>query len=53
MPRPMTATHSRQVALAEAIAFAQAHETPWARDPQAEPLRFGVHLDDPPPYNRL
>ena len=49
----MTATHSRQVALAEAIAFAQAHETPWARDPQAEPLRFGVHLDDPPPYNRL
>jgi len=36
-------------ALAEAIHFAQAHEVPWARDPQAEPLRFGVHLGDPPP----
>ena len=40
-------------ALAEAIHFAQAHEVPWARNPQAEPLRFGVHLGDPPPYNRL
>ena len=38
--------------LNDATAFAQAHEMPWARDPQAEPERFGVHLTDPPPYNR-
>ena len=37
----------------EAIAFAQAHEIPWTRDPAAEPQRWGVHHDDPPPFNRL
>ncbi len=41
------------ILLAEAVAFASAHETPWTRDPQREPLRFGVHHDDPVPYNRL
>jgi len=43
-------------ALQAAIAHAQAHETPWPRDPAADPLdgtRWGVHHDDPPPYNRL
>jgi CubicO group peptidase (beta-lactamase class C family) len=39
--------------LQEAIAFAQAHEVPWPRDPAADPARWGVHHDDPPPYNRL
>jgi CubicO group peptidase (beta-lactamase class C family) len=39
--------------LQEAITFACAHETPWARDPIAEPQRFGVHIEDPPPWNRL
>ncbi len=34
-------------------AFAQAHETPWPRDPAADPGRWGLHHDDPPPYNRL
>ena len=47
----MTATASP--ALAEAIAFASAHETPWPRDPRADPQRFGVHIEDPPPWNRL
>ena len=37
----------------EAIAHAQAHEVDWTRDPHAEPLRYGVHHDDPPPWNRL
>jgi CubicO group peptidase (beta-lactamase class C family) len=37
----------------EAIAFAQAHETPWPRDPAADPARWGVHHPDPPPFNRL
>lgn len=37
----------------EAIAYAQAHEVPWPRDPAADPARWGVHHDDPPPYNRL
>ena len=37
----------------EAVAFAQAHEIPWTRDPAAEPARWGVHHDDPPPFNRL
>jgi len=36
-----------------AIAFAQAHEIPWPRDPAADPARWGVHHEDPPPYNRL
>ena len=43
--------------LAEAAAFAQAHEVPWPRDPHALPgpgqVPFGVHHDDPPPWNRL
>ena len=37
----------------QAIDFAQAHEVPWTRDPHAEPARFGVHHEDPPPWNRL
>ena len=39
--------------LSEAITFAQAHEIPWPRDPAADPARWGVHHDDPPPFNRL
>lgn len=43
--------------LQEAIAFSQAHEVPWPRDPAAAPAPgqrpFGVHHDDPAPYNRL
>ena len=38
---------------AETIAFAQAHEVPWPRDPATDPARFGVHHEDPPPWNRL
>jgi CubicO group peptidase (beta-lactamase class C family) len=37
----------------DAIAFAQAHEVPWPRDPASDPARWGVHHSDPPPYNRL
>ncbi|MEO7338416.1 MAG: serine hydrolase [Caldimonas sp.] len=44
-------------ALDEAVRFAQAHEVPWPRDPDARPgpgeVPWGVHHDDPPPYNRL
>jgi CubicO group peptidase (beta-lactamase class C family) len=44
-------------ALAEAIRFAQAHEVAWPRDPAALPTPgqspWGVHHDDPPPFNRL
>ncbi|MFO1267320.1 MAG: serine hydrolase [Rubrivivax sp.] len=36
--------------------FAAAHETPWPRDPAAAPAPgqqpFGVHHNDPPPFNR-
>jgi len=39
--------------LDEAIAFALAHEMPWPRDPAADPARWGVHHQDPPPFNRL
>ena len=38
---------------ADAVAFALAHEVPWPRDPAADPARWGVHHDDPPPFNRL
>lgn len=37
----------------DAIAHAQAHEVPWPRDPASDPARWGVHHDDPPPYDRL
>ena len=38
---------------ADAIRYAQDHEVPWPRDPAADPAKWGVHHDDPPPYNRL
>ena len=43
--------------LAEAARFAQAREVSWPRDPEAVlapgETPWGVHHDDPPPYNRL
>ena len=43
--------------LNEAAQFAQTHEVPWPRDPGAAPapgqVPWGVHHDDPPPFNRL
>jgi CubicO group peptidase (beta-lactamase class C family) len=41
------------VALADAIQFATTHEVAWPRDPAADPAGWGVHHDDPAPYNRL
>ena len=40
-------------ALDDAIAFAQAHEIPWTRDPNKEPEKWGIHQVDTPPWNRL
>lgn len=37
----------------DVIDFATGHEIDWPRDPLDAPLRWGVHHDDPPPYNRL
>ena len=37
----------------EAAAFALAHEIGWPRNPADDPARWGVHHDDPPPFNRL
>jgi CubicO group peptidase (beta-lactamase class C family) len=43
--------------LTRCAALAQTHETPWPRDPFAVPgpdqQPWGVHHDDPPPFNRL
>lgn len=43
--------------LDDAIAFTLAHEIAWPRDPMAAPgpgqPAWGVHHDDPAPYNRL
>lgn len=36
--------------LEQAIAFAVAHETAWSRDAGGS---WGIHLEDPPPWNRL
>ncbi|MBI2770171.1 MAG: serine hydrolase [Burkholderiales bacterium] len=36
-----------------AIEFARSHEVAWPRDPAADPACWGVHHDDPPPWNRL
>ena len=40
-------------ALHAAIADAVAHEIDWPRDPAADPARWGIHLQDPPPWNVL
>jgi CubicO group peptidase (beta-lactamase class C family) len=40
-------------ALQAPIAYAQAHEVNWPRDPHAAPERWGVHHSDRAPYNRL
>lgn len=37
----------------DAIAYSQQHEVGWPRDPHADPARWGVHHEDPPPFNRL
>ena len=37
----------------EAVTFAQSHEIPWPRDPTANLAQWGLHRDDPPPFNRL
>ena len=37
----------------EAATFAQSHEIPWARDPTTDTANWGIHHDDPPPFNRL
>ncbi len=39
--------------LSDAIDFAIVHEVGWPRDPAADPSRWGVHHEDPPPYNGL
>ncbi|MFO1330500.1 MAG: serine hydrolase [Rubrivivax sp.] len=39
-------------ALADALAWAEGHETPWSRDPFEAGRPFGVHVDDPAPFNR-
>ena len=39
--------------LDDAIAHARAHEIDWARDPAADPARWGIHLQDPPPWHVL
>lgn len=40
-------------ALRDALDFAIAHEIDWARDPAADPAHWGIHLNDPPPWNVL
>lgn len=39
--------------LADAVAFAIAHETPWSREPDPAGLAWGIHGADPAPWNRL
>ncbi len=46
-------TDEADAALRQAIEFAQGHEVPWPRDPVSDPARWGLHHEDPPPYNRL
>lgn len=47
----------RSSLLHQVAAFAQAHEVTWPCEPDAEPAAgetpWGVHLTDPPPFNRL
>ena len=49
----MTTNVQNQQRFSQAIQFALDHEISWTRDPAADPNGFGVHHDDPPPFNRL
>ncbi len=53
----MTQATADQPIFDAAIAAARSHETPWPRDPLAAAAPgqspWGVHHDDPPPFNRL
>lgn len=56
MNPPEDAAQSRArsgTALGQAIAFAESHEIGWARDPVADPLNWGIHHGDRPPWNKL
>src|SRR5258708_8207470 len=53
MPHHLLMPDTSMTRFTEGIAFAQSHETPWPRDPAADPARWGVHHNDPPPFNRL
>jgi CubicO group peptidase (beta-lactamase class C family) len=61
MPKPTLApppaVEDGATTAADAVAaitrFAAEHETPWPRDPQADPARWGIHHVDTPPWNRL
>ena len=56
-PTAAARRHPMHPMLQPAALLAQAHEITWPRDPAAAPLAgqtpWGVHHDDPPPFNRL
>ncbi|MEZ5726951.1 MAG: serine hydrolase [Burkholderiaceae bacterium] len=49
----MSKEASTHIDLSEVIAYAQANESPWAREPGADGAQWGIHRLDPPPHNRL
>ena len=49
----MTAATQADGGWSAVVEWARRHESAWTRDPQAEPLRWGIHHDDMPPWNRL
>ena len=49
----MNAGPTKLAALNAAIAFAQANEIHWDRDPAADGSNWGIHNSDPPPWNGL
>jgi CubicO group peptidase (beta-lactamase class C family) len=51
--QPADPIEKSPVDLTAAVAFAREHESLWARDPLADPQRWGIHLQDRPPWNRL
>jgi len=51
--QPVSAPSPAAGAFADAIAWAQAHETAWPRDPDDPRGGWGVHGGDTPPHNRL
>ncbi len=52
-PDPASTPAAASGAFAEAIAWAQTHETAWPRDPDDPRGGWGVHATDTPPHNRL
>ncbi len=49
----MTTTDASKSGWTSVLEYASAHESDWSRNPAEDPDNWGIHRNDPPPWNRL